>query len=210
MKTINKDPLKVKTSVGTYFLCLLLSLVSSMTAFSFWLLACLNISLNSGYTDKYLESPKFIEKHHKEHLTIRLCHYIKDFLSNNFWWIFIIVFALCILLIYAMWRATKKNSYVFMKFQSSVTLISGILMILLPIFMLVAGLHSKVKLVNQQNTLLFSAFLRSSCFIMIAIGILLLALAFMEEFLAATILKNRKASYIRAQERAHDKSDIDM
>lgn len=209
MKQIKNDPLKAKTTFGTYFLCLFLAFISCLTAFSFWLFIGVKIAFNSGYTSSYLENPNFISMHHDEHLIIRLIYYVQNFLENNFGLIFFILLILCILLIVIMWFATKRNSYVFMKFQSSVTVLSGLLMLLFPIALLMLDVHNMVKLVNHQNTILFSAFLKSSCFIMIAIGILLLAIAFVEEFLAATILKNRRTSYIRSKEKTYDEN-IDM
>ncbi len=209
MKKTKNDPLKSKASYGTYFLCLFLALLSCLTAFAFWLLIGLDISFNSGYTTSYLESDNFIARHQDEHLIIRLSHYVQNFLSENFWILFLILFVLCIIFIILMWFASKKNSYVFMKFQSAVTVLSGLLMLLLPAGILLMNIPGLVKLVNHQNTLLFSAFIKSSCFILIAIGILLLAVAFAEEFLAATILKNRKNSYLRKMEKSYDEN-IDM
>lgn len=206
MKKIKNDPLKTKATPGTYFLCLLLSFVSTITVFVFWLVTGLGIALASGYTTSYLESENFIQKHYDEHLTIRVCHYLQQFLKEHFLLLFFGLMAVCVVLIVLMWYSSRKNSYVFVKFQAAITTTSGLLMILFPVLLMILGVHSSVKLVNAQNTLLFSAYIKSSCFILIAIGIVLLALAFMEEFLAATITKNRKNAYMKAQQKTH----IDM
>ncbi|MBE7057002.1 MAG: hypothetical protein E7388_06145 [Ruminococcaceae bacterium] len=199
----NKDPLKTKANPLTYFLCLFLAFISTITTFALWLFTSLKIALASGYTTSYLESEQFIKKHSDEHLTITICNFIQEFLKSHFVLIFIGLMVVCILLIVALWFSSKRNSYIFVKFQAAITATSGILMILLPALLLILGLSRSVKLVNAQNTALFSAFIKSTCFIIIAIGVILLAVAFMEEFLAATIAKNRKSIYERMMKKTH-------
>lgn len=199
MKTRKKDPLNTKVSPGTYLLCLLISFVSTVVTFAFGLVTGLGIALSNGYTGSYLESENFIQKHQEEHLTIMVFNYLKQFFDSYFGVTFVILLAAMFLLVILMWFAARKNAYAFVKFQAAVTACSSLLMILLPVLLMIIGVHSSVELANPQNTLLFSAYIKSALFILIAIGVAMMALAFLAEFAAATITKKRKEAYIARQ-----------
>ncbi len=205
----SNDPLKIKTSPVSYFLCLFLAFLSTATTFALWITLSFGIILNSNYYSTFLESKTFIEKHNGEHLVIRLCHILQQLLEKYFILATGIFLLACILLVVLMWFASKRNSYVFVKFQSAVTATTGLLLILLPVLALVLKIPSSVRLINVENTMLFTAYLKSSCFVIIAAGVVLLAIAVMEEVLATTIAKNRNKTYERIL-RETDADNIDM
>lgn len=196
MKRIKKNPLNTKVRPGTYFLCLLLSFIITILSFLLWLVTGLGIALSDGYVNSYLESDNFIQRHEDEHLTVRVCSLLKQLLNDYFGAAFFILLVTVLFFAILLWFASRKNSYAFVKFFAAISTSSGLLMILLPALCLILGVHSSVRLANSQNTTLFSAYIKSSMFILIALGVALLALAFLAEYGAATITKKRKQAYI--------------
>lgn len=194
-KKIKNNALNTKVRLGTYFLCLLLTFIGTLVTFAFWLLIGLRISLSSGNVSSYLENGNFLDIHNSEAAHVLACNYIKKFLDTYFTKILIVLLVASFILLILLWMASKKNAYVVAKFMSARLCSSGIILIALAAICLMTGIHSSVKLVNAQNTLLFSSYLKSSLFILIALGVALLAFAFIFEFAASSIARKRKEAY---------------
>lgn len=194
-KKIKNNVLNTKVRLGTYLLCLLLTFIGTLVTSVLWLSIGLRISLSGGNVASYLENGNFLDMHNSEALHVLACSYIKKFLDMHFTKLLLLLLAVSFVLLIVLWLASKKNAYVAAKFISARLCSSGIIIIALSSICLILGLHSSVKLINAQNTQLFSAYLKSSLFIMIALGVALLAFAFIFEFAASSIARKRKEVY---------------
>ena len=195
-KRLKNNVLNTKVRLGTYLLCLLITFVQTLVTFALWLLVGIRTALSQQNVSSYLESGHFLERHWDEAIHVLACQYIKQFLDGHFTKLLWILIAVTLLNLIFLWLASRKNAYVVAKFISARLCSAGLLMIGFPSVCLAFGLHSSVKLTNAQNTLLFSAYLKSSLFILIASGVALLALAFIFEFFASTIVKKRRDAYL--------------
>ncbi len=196
-KKIKNNALNTKIKLGTYFLCLLLTFIGTLVTFTLWLLIGLRIALSSGNLSSYLENGNFLDIHNSEAVHVLACNYMKKFLDMHFTKILFVLLIISTLLLILLWLASKKNAYVVAKFMSARFCSSGIVLIAVAAICLIIGVHSSVKLINAQNTLLFSAYLKSSLFILIAFGVALLAFAFIFEFAASSIARKRKEAYCK-------------
>lgn len=196
-KRLRNNPLNTKVMLGTYFLCLLLTFLSTLVTYALWLLIGLRVALSSGNVSSYLENGNFLDLHSGEALPVMACKYIKQLLDRHFTKALIAILLLSAVLLLLLWLASKRNSYVVAKFIAACLCSAGILMILVPALCLFLGLHKSAVLINTQNTLLFQGYLKSSLFILIAFGVVILAFAFISEFIAASITRKRKQLYHR-------------
>ena len=194
-KKLKNNILNTKVRLGTYFLCLLLTFIGTLITFTLWLCVGLRMALSPKNVSSYLENGSFLDKHNSEAIHVIVCNYIKKFLDGHFTQILWALVAASVIFLIFLWLASKKNVYVVAKFMSACLCSSGILIIVLSVICLATGVHSSVKLINAQNTQLFSAYLKSSFFILIAVGVALLAFAFIFEFIASSIAKKRKEAY---------------
>ncbi len=194
-KRIKNNVLNTKVRLGTYFLCLLLTFIETLVTFALWLFVGLRIALSSGNVSSYLENGNFLDIHSSEALHVLACKYIKNFLDRHFTMILLLLLLASVILLVLLWLASQKNAYVVAKFTSACLCSAGILMIAGAAICLIMGVHSSVKLINAQNTQLFRAYLSSSLFILIALGVGLLAFAFLFEFSASSIVRKRKEAY---------------
>lgn len=188
-KNYKKSILRV--SPLSYIICILLSFFAAFITYLAALLTSLRIALSDSQIAERLGNKNFFTLHGDENTAAGLLSLLKTFLDRYYIYIFWGVAFYLLITFLCIFFASRKNSYTSLKCLSVIFVSAGILLILTALLSLIFGLHSRFSFINTDNTKLFTDYARAGLLMQAALGLALLAIALIAEFLAITLAKRK-------------------